>query len=129
MADKELRRLNRRELLRMLIMQCEEAERLQREVDQTNARMKEMEESYERLKGKLNVKDERLDQKDATIAGLKRRIEELQQSKETEEKQADPDRFPAAAPITVVPARGEKWGRISRRQSGNTVLRTLVDEG
>ena len=31
MADKELRRLKRRELLQMLVMECEEAERLEQE--------------------------------------------------------------------------------------------------
>ena len=60
MIDKELRRLSRRELLQMLVAQCEETERLQQEADETRERLEVLEESYERLKGKLNVKDERL---------------------------------------------------------------------
>lgn len=78
MADKELRRLNRRELLQMLIIQCEEAERLQKEADEAKARLKELEESYERLKIKLNIKDERLNQKDEKIMELNGMIEEMQ---------------------------------------------------
>ena len=78
MTDKELRRLNRRELLQMLVMQCEEAERLQKEAETAKARLKELEESYERLKMKLNVKDERLNQKDAQIMELNGVIEKLQ---------------------------------------------------
>lgn len=77
MADKELRKLKRRELLRMLLVQCEETERLQRELNELTREHDVMSESYERLKGKLNVKDERLNQKDAQIASLKSTIEEM----------------------------------------------------
>ena len=34
MAERELKRLKRRELLQMLIIQCEEAERMQKEMDE-----------------------------------------------------------------------------------------------
>ena len=34
MAEKELRKLKRRELLQMLLMQCEETEKLQQETDE-----------------------------------------------------------------------------------------------
>lgn len=81
MAEKELRRLKRRELLQMLIVQCEETERLQQELDETSARLAVLEESYERLKVKLNVKDERLNQKDAAIAELNGTIEEMRTTK------------------------------------------------
>ncbi len=77
MADKELRKLKRRELLRMLLVQCEETERLQKELNELTREHDVMSESYERLKGKLNVKDERLNQKDAQIASLKSTIEEM----------------------------------------------------
>lgn len=77
MADKELRKLKRRELLRMLLVQCEETERLQRELNELTREHDVMSESYERLKHKLNVKDERLNQKDAQIAALKSTIEEM----------------------------------------------------
>ena len=75
MADKELRRLKRRELLQMLLMECEEAERLEQEsgrlkeqLDALQEQMATIMESYERLKKKLDVKDERLNQKDEKIA-------------------------------------------------------------
>ena len=60
MAGKELRRLKRRELLKMLLVQCEETERLQKELEELTEEHEAMSESYERLKGKLDVKDERL---------------------------------------------------------------------
>ena len=77
MVDKEFSRLKRKDLLQMLIMQCEETERLQQEVDQTSARLRELEASYERLKVKLDVKDDRLNQKDAKIAELRRIVQKL----------------------------------------------------
>lgn len=84
MASKELRKLNRKELLQMLLAQCEETERIQGEMDETKARMAEMEESYERLKIKLNIKDQRLNEKDARIEELERTIEEMKTSREIE---------------------------------------------
>lgn len=88
MIDKELRRLSRRELLQMLVAQCEETERLQQEADETRERLEVLEESYERLKGKLNVKDERLNQKDEKIRELKGVIEEMKASREIELEEA-----------------------------------------
>lgn len=85
MAEKELRRLKRRELLQMLLMQCEETERLQQETDEMKEKMDVILESYERLKKKLDVKDERLNQKDAKIAELKREMEAMKAEKETGE--------------------------------------------
>ncbi len=77
MAEKELRKLNRRELLQMLLVQCEESERLQQELDELTERFEVMSESYGRLKKKLDVKDERLNQKDARIAELGTELERL----------------------------------------------------
>ncbi len=88
MEEKELRRLNRRELLKMLVVQCEETERLQQEADETRKRLEALEESYERLKTKLNIKDERLNQKDARIAELTETIEEMKASREIELEEA-----------------------------------------
>lgn len=88
MADKELRRLKRRDLLRMLLAQCEETERLQRESDEAKAELALLSESYERLKIKLNVKDERLNQKDVKIAELNRTIREMKESKAIELEKA-----------------------------------------
>lgn len=83
MADKELRRLKRRELLQMLLMECEEAEKLSQEsgrlkeqLDAIQEQMAAVMESYERLKKKLDVKDARLNQKDEKIAMLKQEVEE-----------------------------------------------------
>lgn len=81
MADKELRRLKRRDLLQMLLAQCEETERLQSELDQKTAELESLQEGYERLKDKLNIKDERLNEKDARISDLETSIEEMQASR------------------------------------------------
>ena len=70
MAEKELRKLNRRELLKLLLIQCEEMDRLQLEYNEMKTNLETFMESYERLKGKLNIKDERLNQKDTKIAEL-----------------------------------------------------------
>ncbi len=86
--DKELRRLNRRELLQMLLAQCEETERLQDELDETAARLETLQEGYERLKQKLDIKDERLNQKDSKIAKLKEEIEQIKASKQIELEEA-----------------------------------------
>lgn len=83
-GSKELRKLNRRELLSMLLTQCRETERLQRENDEMKAELLELHESYERLKVKLNVKDERLNQKDTIIAKLKNMIREMRTSRTIE---------------------------------------------
>lgn len=81
MAEKELRKLKRRELLKLLLIQCEEMDRLQHEYKEMRTDLEVFMESYERLKAKLNVKDERLSEKDRKIAELTRTIEELQESK------------------------------------------------
>ena len=94
MADKELRRLKRRELLQILLVQCEESERLQQELDETGERFAAMAESYERLKKKLDIKDERLNEKDAKIAELVREVEAL---KAEAEKSQETDSFTEAA--------------------------------
>ena len=67
MADRELKKLNRRELLKMLLVQCEETERLKQESDDIREQYEVMAESYERLKKKLDLKDARLNQKDEKI--------------------------------------------------------------
>lgn len=88
MAEKELRKLKRRELLEMLLVQCEETERLQQELKELTGRHEQMTESYERLKLKLNVKDERLNQKDEQIRELKNTIEGMQASRTIELEEA-----------------------------------------
>ena len=88
MGNKELRRLKRRDLLQMLLAQCEETERLQKELDETRAELETLQEGYERLKKKLDIKDERLNQKDAKIAELKVAVEEIQASRVIELEEA-----------------------------------------
>lgn len=85
MANKELRQLNRRELLEMLLVQCQEMDRLQEKSEEVNARFEdikqrldEMTESYEGLKKKLDLKDERLNEKDAKIGELRQEIKDLE---------------------------------------------------
>ena len=88
MAERELRRLKRRDLLEMLLVQCEETERLQKETDEMKRQLADILESYERLKIKLNIKDERLNQKDAKITDLKHEIEEMRTSRIIELEEA-----------------------------------------
>lgn len=88
MTNKELRRLSRRELLQMLLVQCEETERLEQELGELTGAHEAMSESYERLKVKLNVKDERLNEKDAKIAELQGVIEQMRTSRMIELEEA-----------------------------------------
>ena len=46
MGNKELRRLKRRDLLQMLLAQCEETERLQKELDETRTELETLQEGY-----------------------------------------------------------------------------------
>lgn len=88
MASKELRKLKRRELLKMLLVQCQETERLQQELKEITNTHETMMDSYERLKDKLNVKDERLNQKDVKIRELQNTIAEMKASREIELEEA-----------------------------------------
>lgn len=88
MGNKELRRLKRRDLLQMLLTQCEETERVQKELDSITIELENLQEGYERLKRKLDIKDERLNQKDAKIAELGRKIEEIKVSRTIELEEA-----------------------------------------
>lgn len=88
MASKELQKLKRRELLKMLLVQCQETERLQRELDELTNSHTAIMESYERLKHKLNVKDERLNQKDMKIRELQDNLEEMKASRIIELEEA-----------------------------------------
>ncbi len=72
----------------MLLVQCEETERVQKELDETTSELEMLQDGYERLKKKLDVKDERLNQKDAIIAKLKSDMEEMKTSREIELQEA-----------------------------------------
>lgn len=88
MAEKELRRLKRRELLQMLLIQCEETERLTQEAEELKEQMDVVMESYERLKKKLDIKDQRLNEKDEKIEELKREMAEIKIVRERELEEA-----------------------------------------
>ncbi|MCI8863217.1 MAG: hypothetical protein HFI20_12145 [Lachnospiraceae bacterium] len=45
MAEKELRKLNRRELLKLLLIQCEEMDRMQQEYDEMKTKLETFMES------------------------------------------------------------------------------------
>ena len=77
MTEKDLRKLRRHDLLQLLLTQGREAAQLREELAQSQAECAELTAGNERLKAKLNEKDElierlkgRLDQKDARIKEL-----------------------------------------------------------
>ncbi len=82
MTEKEFRKLNRREVLQLLLTQVQEEKELRLQLDKTETALKELEEGYERLKARLNSKDAkihklagRLDKKDLQIKALKGELE------------------------------------------------------
>ncbi|MEZ3434851.1 MAG: hypothetical protein K1W34_09590 [Lachnospiraceae bacterium] len=88
MTDKDLQKLKRRELLQMLLVQCQETEKHKQESIETRLQLEELTERYERLIGKLNIKDERLNQKDAKIRELRGTIDEMKASRAIELSEA-----------------------------------------
>ena len=60
MTDRELRRLNRRDLLRILVEQVKETEKSKLELEEVTARLEELEQNYERLRKRLDQKDLRI---------------------------------------------------------------------
>ena len=84
MTEKELHKLKRHEVLELLLVQVQEAEKLQRKLDQAKELLQEEVELCGRLKARLNSKDAqihklkgRLDGKDIQIEELKRKLEQL----------------------------------------------------
>ena len=91
MTDKELRKLSRQDLLQLLIMQSKEEASLEEELKETKYneqrqfesnerlrdRLNDREETIEHLKEKLSGKDQKLNAKDEEIAELKRQLEDL----------------------------------------------------
>lgn len=87
MTEKEFRKLGRRDLLQLLVSQGKENIQLQTELDETNEELAQLQESYERLKAKLDEKDAsfqesndrlkaKLNEKDALIEKLKGRLDQ-----------------------------------------------------
>ena len=84
MTEKELHKLKRQEVLQLLLVQVQEAEKLQRRLDQAKELLQEEVELCGRLKARLNSKDAqihklkgRLDGKDIQIEELKQKLEQL----------------------------------------------------
>lgn len=77
MTDKELQKLGRRELLQLLLEQAKESERLGKALAETEEQLQQMQETYERLR-------ERLDNKDAQIHELKATLAEVQEKREVD---------------------------------------------
>lgn len=71
MTDKELHKLNRRELLQLMLAQGREAEKAKQDLAETEEKLSQLEEGYERLK-------RRLDDKDAQIHKLRAALQTVQ---------------------------------------------------
>lgn len=67
MTDKELQKLGRRELLQMLLEQAKEAERLGALLKESEEKYRELEDNYERLRGRLDKKDAQIHNLRATL--------------------------------------------------------------
>lgn len=85
MTEKEFHKLRRRDLLQLLVAQGKENVQLQAEFDETKEELAQLQESYERLKAKLNEKDAsfqesndrlkaKLDEKDASFQESNNRL-------------------------------------------------------
>lgn len=82
MTEKELRKLDRHDLLELLVEQTREASRLRLTLDEREERLLSATASVERLKAKLGDKDEqierlkgRLDEKDSLASKLKAKLD------------------------------------------------------
>ena len=60
MTDKELHRLGRRELLQLLLEQGREAEKTKQILAETETELHQLQETYERLRKRLDHKDEQI---------------------------------------------------------------------
>lgn len=83
MTEKELHKLHRQDLLQLLVEQSREARQLGTQLAETEDNLNQMQSGNDRLKTKLDEKDEqidrlkeRLDEKDAQINKLKSRLDE-----------------------------------------------------
>lgn len=83
MTEKELHKLRRQDLLQLMVTQGKEVIQLQAQLAETEERLAKVQESNERLKGRLDDKDVqierlkgRLDDKDAKILELKAQLDD-----------------------------------------------------
>ena len=81
MTDKELRKLNRRELLQLMLDQGKETLELRQSLEETCAELETLQSNYERLK-------KRLDQKDIQIRQLTETLEAERTKREIELEEA-----------------------------------------
>lgn len=81
MTDKELHKLGRRELLQMLLVQAKEADRLAGLLAETEEQLHQLEDTYERLR-------DRLDKKDLQIRSLRETLEAERHKREIELEEA-----------------------------------------
>lgn len=95
MKEKELHRLRKQDLLKLLLTQGKEAATLQEQITSLSVSLAEMEHNNERLKARLDEKDEqieklkgRLDDKDARIRDLEEKMHKWQKSRSIELEEA-----------------------------------------
>ena len=69
MAEKDIRKLKRQDLLELLILQSREVIRLQTETEAQGDTIKELTETNDRLKERLNEKDAQMDDQNARLTG------------------------------------------------------------
>lgn len=78
MTDKEFHKLGRRELLQLLLAQAKEADELRAQLTETTEQLSQLEENYERLRKRLDQKDEQIHKlRDSLQAEKKKREIEL----------------------------------------------------
>ena len=74
MTDKELKKLNRRELLQLLLEQAKDTERLGAELAAANDHALEMDETFQRLRERLDEKDAKIREMGETYDRLRDRL-------------------------------------------------------
>lgn len=81
MTQKELHRLRRQDVLQLLLAQSEETEQLKKELEETKEALSVMEANYERLRKRLDHKDEQIHHlRDMLEEHRKRRRIELEEA-------------------------------------------------
>ena len=60
MTEKELHKLKRHDLLQIMLTQSEEVENLSKQLEETESELHQVEEGYERLRKRLDLKDEQI---------------------------------------------------------------------
>lgn len=95
MTEKEMYRLRKQDLLKLLLTQGREAAEQQEKIDSLTASLQEMEKSNDRLKAKLDEKDElieklkgRLDEKDIRINKLRAAVKAWRADRKIELEEA-----------------------------------------